>query len=428
MRVILIFSMLLLIPWVSKGQGIRFFEGTYDEALAEAKKQNKLLFVDAYADWCGPCKQMAEKVFTLKTAGDYFNRHFICYKLNIDHPENKSFVRAQQIKSVPVLFFVNGGGKVVKQQLGGLNLSMLLHLGQEVLHEQKTPEELYEAVRKDPKDFVSQQALLLDYSRFMWGLEEGKKEMWNDRVNMLFTEYCKRKGLENMINETDFLIISQYHKKAVKSDLFMNFMVKHWEPYKQVMDSSLLARYLVGIHREYLHALARAGDTDYQKEAKRILGDMMPMYRSQGIPAEMMYEGMKHVLDMDYAIYFEKDVVRYVREVEDYVKQYGMTSASDYLRFTESMFEGLGDITSEVAYKQGLNWLNIAGKEPIIDNQLPVRIVLLKGDCYKGLGEYKKARICYNQAESLIRQIKNEETAKSYRNKVVQKLKDLGIR
>lgn len=33
----------------SNGQGIRFFEGTFDEALAKAKQEKKLVFVDFYA-------------------------------------------------------------------------------------------------------------------------------------------------------------------------------------------------------------------------------------------------------------------------------------------------------------------------------------------------------------------------------------------
>ncbi len=51
-------------------EGIQFFKGTWQEALAKAKKTNKLLFVDAFATWCGPCKMMDKKVFVKKEVGE----------------------------------------------------------------------------------------------------------------------------------------------------------------------------------------------------------------------------------------------------------------------------------------------------------------------------------------------------------------------
>ena len=35
-------------------QGIQFIEANWSKALQEAKKQHKLIFIDAYASWCGP--------------------------------------------------------------------------------------------------------------------------------------------------------------------------------------------------------------------------------------------------------------------------------------------------------------------------------------------------------------------------------------
>jgi thiol:disulfide interchange protein len=45
--------------------GISFQNSKSWEALkAEAKAANKLIFLDAYASWCGPCKRMSKEVFT----------------------------------------------------------------------------------------------------------------------------------------------------------------------------------------------------------------------------------------------------------------------------------------------------------------------------------------------------------------------------
>ena len=71
-----IYTLLLgLLAWSASmaQEGVNFRDITFEEALKQAKSENKLVFMDCYTSWCGPCKNMADKVFPQKAAGDYFN-------------------------------------------------------------------------------------------------------------------------------------------------------------------------------------------------------------------------------------------------------------------------------------------------------------------------------------------------------------------
>ena len=52
---------------------INFREGGFAEALEAAKSENKLVFMDCYTSWCGPCKNVAKTVFPNAEFGAYYD-------------------------------------------------------------------------------------------------------------------------------------------------------------------------------------------------------------------------------------------------------------------------------------------------------------------------------------------------------------------
>ncbi len=62
------------------------FEQTkeWKKVLKKAKKEKKLIFVDCYTSWCGPCKMLANKVFTQDAVADFFNATFVNAKYDME--------------------------------------------------------------------------------------------------------------------------------------------------------------------------------------------------------------------------------------------------------------------------------------------------------------------------------------------------------
>ncbi len=101
----------LLLSSGIKAQGVHFYQ-SYEEARELATKQNKLLFVDFYTQWCGPCKKMVKFVFPQEEVGKFFNKHFICIKLDAEN-EGKELAKKYKIHSYPTLLFLNTNGEAV---------------------------------------------------------------------------------------------------------------------------------------------------------------------------------------------------------------------------------------------------------------------------------------------------------------------------
>jgi len=113
----------------ASAQGIEFFHGTFEEAKELAKAEEKIIFVDAYAQWCGPCKRMAANVFTQSEVGDFHNSKFINMKIDMEDKEGRKFGRKYPVSAFPTLFYIDYTGEVVHKVKGGKTVEKLIELG-----------------------------------------------------------------------------------------------------------------------------------------------------------------------------------------------------------------------------------------------------------------------------------------------------------
>ena len=135
---------LLAITFSIYGQGIEFVDVTWQEALDKAKEERKLLFVDSYAQWCGPCKRMAKQEFVKSEVGDVFNSNFVNLKLDMETPNGRTFDSSYPVSAYPTMFFLNGDGEVVKKIKGGKKAEQLIQMAKSVLKSYDTSGEFKE--------------------------------------------------------------------------------------------------------------------------------------------------------------------------------------------------------------------------------------------------------------------------------------------
>ena len=99
------------------------FEQTkeWKKVLKKAKKEKKLIFVDCYTSWCGPCKMMAKNVFTRQEVGDYYNNKFVCLKLDAEKESSHAFFKHYQANGYPSFFWLDARGNLLDTRTGSVS-------------------------------------------------------------------------------------------------------------------------------------------------------------------------------------------------------------------------------------------------------------------------------------------------------------------
>lgn len=117
---------------VDDAEGIHFTEGSWKDILKKAKAEKKVIFLDAYASWCGPCKVLQKNVFTKKAVGEFYNTKFINVKMDMEKGEGPALSQVYPLEAYPTLLYIDGNGKVLKKVLGLQTPEDLIAIGKSV--------------------------------------------------------------------------------------------------------------------------------------------------------------------------------------------------------------------------------------------------------------------------------------------------------
>jgi thiol:disulfide interchange protein len=109
-----------------QGAGVAFAPVRFDEALARAKSEKRLLLVDVYTDWCGWCKKLDGEVFSNARVANAA-RGLVAVRVNAEKG-GEEVARRYGIEGYPTILFVDGSGAVVKRVDGYVDVDEMLRI------------------------------------------------------------------------------------------------------------------------------------------------------------------------------------------------------------------------------------------------------------------------------------------------------------
>ena len=117
--------------------GIKFFEGTWQEALKKSGSEKKLIFLDLSTRWCGWCKKMKANTYSDKNAGEYFNANFINMELDAEQGEGKRLAQKFGVTGYPTIYIVDKNENLILSSEGYHEAEDLIKLIKSAVKEKK---------------------------------------------------------------------------------------------------------------------------------------------------------------------------------------------------------------------------------------------------------------------------------------------------
>ena len=105
---------------------VNFIEQDWDKTLKAAKETHKLIFLDLYATWCGPCKMLKKNTFTNKEVAEFFNTNFINASVDVEKGIGVSLAEQYNVSMLPTLIVAGEDGKPVLFTTGYLEPKEIL--------------------------------------------------------------------------------------------------------------------------------------------------------------------------------------------------------------------------------------------------------------------------------------------------------------
>jgi thioredoxin-like negative regulator of GroEL len=163
MRILHGIAALLLAAAPEHGR-LDWFDGSFEQALAKAKAEKKILFIDFWAGWCGWCKR-----FDIEALSDSLvvaeTRDLVCITMDAESEVGVSLAARYGVSGLPSLVFVEADGSLRDRLSGFRTAPQFIQEIRRIRANEGTLGEIERQIAEHPDDLLARLELVVRLRR-----------------------------------------------------------------------------------------------------------------------------------------------------------------------------------------------------------------------------------------------------------------------
>jgi len=209
-----------MFAWFSVAQ-TNFRQISFEASIEAARKEHKLVFIDFYTDWCGPCRMMARDVFPQKELGNYLNNRFVSIKLNAEK-EGRELARFFEVTAYPTFIIVDTNKKVMMKKVGGAEANEFMAEIERAINPEMTPERMKERYDNGERTV----GLVKGYATYLMSKSNQNNDPSQQEAKNIINEYFDGLNDEQRISRENLFIYTDFLQQM--SDVQGQYLIKHY--------------------------------------------------------------------------------------------------------------------------------------------------------------------------------------------------------